>query len=66
MLNIASLFIGAMGLLLAIPALLPFFGALIAAAGRAASVLASVRRWLDAAAGTIFVGLGVRVLLAAR
>ncbi len=45
---------------------LPFFGALIAAAGRAASALAKVRRWLDAAAGAIFVGLGVRVLLAPR
>ena len=45
---------------------LPFFGALIAAAGRAASALARVRRWLDAAAGTLFVGLGVRVLLAPR
>ena len=45
---------------------LPFFGALIAAAGRAASALGRVRRWLDAAAGTIFVGLGVRVLLAPR
>ena len=45
---------------------LPFFGALIAAAGRAASVLAKARRWLDAAAGAVFVGLGVRVLLAPR
>ncbi|GAA0582065.1 LysE family translocator [Craurococcus roseus] len=45
---------------------LPFFGALIAAAGRAASALARVRRWLDAAAGAVFVGLGVRVLLAPR
>lgn len=45
---------------------LPFFGALIAAAGRAASALARVRRWLDAVAGTVFVGLGVRVLLAPR
>ena len=45
---------------------LPFFGALIAAAGRAAAVLARVRRWLDGAAGAVFVGLGVRVLLAPR
>ena len=45
---------------------LPFFGALIAAAGRAASALAKVGRWLDAAAGAIFVGLGIRVLFAPR
>lgn len=45
---------------------LPFFGALIAAAGRAAAALARVRRWLDAAAGAVFVSLGLRVLLAPR
>ena len=45
---------------------LPFFGALIAAAGRAAAGLVAVRRWLDALAGMIFVGLGFRVLLAPR
>ena len=45
---------------------LPFFGALIAAAGRAASALAKARRWLDAAAGAVFVGLGLRVLLTPR
>jgi threonine/homoserine/homoserine lactone efflux protein len=45
---------------------LPFFGALIAAAGRAAAGLAAVLRWLDALAGMIFVGLGFRVLLAPR
>ncbi len=46
---------------------LPFYALLIPAAARIAGRLRSGRagRWLDGAAGTLFVGLGVRMLLGA-
>lgn len=46
---------------------LPFYALLIPAASRIAGRLRSGRagRWLDGAAGTLFVGLGVRMLLGA-
>jgi RhtB (resistance to homoserine/threonine) family protein len=46
---------------------LPFYALLIAAAARIAGRLraSSAGRWLDGVAGTLFVGLGVRMLLGA-
>jgi threonine/homoserine/homoserine lactone efflux protein len=46
---------------------LPFYAVLIAAAARIAGRLreSSAGRWLDGVAGTLFVGLGVRMLLGA-
>jgi threonine/homoserine/homoserine lactone efflux protein len=45
---------------------LPFFAALIALADRAVAALSAARRWLDGVSGAIFVGLGLRLLLAVR
>ena len=45
---------------------LPVFALLIAGASGAAARLARVGRWLDAAAGAIFLGLGARLLLGGR
>ncbi|WP_246514083.1 LysE family translocator [Neoroseomonas soli] len=46
---------------------IPFFAVLIAGAGRIAQRLraSSAGRWLDGAAGTLFLGLGVRLLAGA-
>lgn len=45
---------------------LPVFALLIAGASRAAARLSRVGRWVDAAAGVIFLGLGARLLVAGR
>ena len=45
---------------------LPPYGLLIAGAGRAAERLAAHARWLDALAGTLFLGLGLRLLAGGR
>jgi threonine/homoserine/homoserine lactone efflux protein len=44
----------------------PAYGLLIAGAGRAAARLAAHARWLDALAGTLFLGLGLRLLAGGR
>ena len=44
----------------------PFFAVLIALADRAVAALSAARRWLDGVSGAIFLGLGLRLLLAAR
>jgi threonine/homoserine/homoserine lactone efflux protein len=44
----------------------PFYGLLIAGAGRAAARLSAFARWLDAVAGLLFLGLGLRLLLGGR
>lgn len=45
---------------------LPAYGLLIAGAGRAAERLSAFSRWLDATAGLLFLGLGLRLLLGSR
>jgi threonine/homoserine/homoserine lactone efflux protein len=45
---------------------LPAYGLLIAGAGRAAARLSRLSRWLDAVAGLLFLGLGLRLLLGQR
>jgi len=54
-----------LGLLLPLLAA-PFFAALIALADRAVAALSAARRWLDGVTGAIFLGLGLRLLLAPR
>lgn len=50
-----------------LPALaLPFYALLIGAAARILRGMAAARRWLDGASGTVFVLLGLRLLLGAR
>jgi threonine/homoserine/homoserine lactone efflux protein len=46
---------------------IPFFAVLIAGASRIAGRLraSSAGRWLDGAAGTLFLGLGIRLLAGA-
>ena len=44
----------------------PAYGVLIAGAGRAAARLERHGRWLDAVAGTLFLALGLRLVLGAR
>jgi threonine/homoserine/homoserine lactone efflux protein len=45
---------------------LPAYGLLIAGAGRAAARLSAHARWLEALAGTLFLGLGLRLLAGGR
>ncbi|MGK7865965.1 LysE family translocator [Falsiroseomonas sp. E2-1-a20] len=45
---------------------LPAYGLLIAGAGRAAARLSAHARWLEAVAGTLFLGLGLRLLAGGR
>jgi threonine/homoserine/homoserine lactone efflux protein len=45
---------------------LPFYALLIAAASRIARGLGAAQRWLDGASGTIFLLLGLRLLLGGR
>jgi threonine/homoserine/homoserine lactone efflux protein len=44
----------------------PFYGLLIAGAGRAAARLSAFSRWLDGLAGLLFLGLGIRLLVGGR
>jgi threonine/homoserine/homoserine lactone efflux protein len=45
---------------------LPLYGLLIAGADRAAARLSAFSRWLDGLAGLLFLGLGLRLLVAGR
>ncbi len=45
---------------------IPAYGVLIAGADRAAARLAGFARWLDGLAGLLFLGLGLRLLVAGR